>query len=312
MKIRILIFSDNGRKLAEKIKNSMPNDDISIIDENYKAAIQTTFTEGTVLFAVGAVGIAVRLIAPYIKSKTIDSPVLVADELGKYVIPILSGHLGGANEIALKICEAIGAEPVITTATDINGCFAADNFAKKYGFKIANPEKIKAVSSKSLKGEQIFISSPEKADILISFDEEEKTDALIFVPKIYALGIGIKKGKTYDEINSALYEFLERENIKKDAVFIISSIDKKKDEDGIKELSYRMRVPFVTYSAEELSALEGEFTSSEFVKETVGTDNVCERAALKAAGERGKLEVKKSAFGGITFALASRKIITEI
>lgn len=111
----------------------------------------------TILF-IGACGIAVRAIAPYLTDKLHDSPVLVMDERGEYVIPILSGHMGGANEIARQLGKITGAVPVITTATDINDKFAVDLFAKKNGFYIVNKEGIAKVSSKVLAGEEITVS----------------------------------------------------------------------------------------------------------------------------------------------------------
>ena len=101
---------------------------------------------------IGACGIAVRSIAPHLKDKLSDSPVLVMDELGKYVIPVLSGHIGGANRLALLLAERMGAEPIITTATDLNGSFAVDLFARENGLRIMERRKIAEVSSKVLSG----------------------------------------------------------------------------------------------------------------------------------------------------------------
>ncbi|MCI8992520.1 MAG: cobalt-precorrin 5A hydrolase [Eubacterium sp.] len=111
---------------------------------------------------IGSCGIAVRAIAPYVKDKQKDAPVLVMDEKGKFVIPVLSGHIGGANELALFLAKLTGAEPVITTATDINKKFAVDLFAKENGLAIVNKDGIAKVSSKVLDGKEITISvSPE-------------------------------------------------------------------------------------------------------------------------------------------------------
>ena len=110
------------------------------------------------LLFIGACGIAVRAIAPWVANKLYDSPVLVMDELGTYVIPILSGHVGGANEIAAKIGKMTGAIPVITTATDLNRCFAVDIFAKKNYLYIENKNGIAKVSSKVLRGEKISMA----------------------------------------------------------------------------------------------------------------------------------------------------------
>ena len=120
------------------------------------AKVQMSAKNG--LLFIGACGIAVRAIAPWVVNKLYDSPVLVMDELGTYVIPILSGHVGGANEIAVKIAEMTGSIPVITTATDLNKSFAVDIFAKKNYLYIENKNGIAKVSSKVLRGEKINIA----------------------------------------------------------------------------------------------------------------------------------------------------------
>ncbi len=108
---------------------------------------------------VGATGIAVRAIAPFISGKSVDPAVLVIDEAGRYVISLLSGHLGGANALARTAASLIGAEPVITTATDAEGAFAVDTFAKENGFLLTDLRKAKEVSAKVLRGEKLRIYS---------------------------------------------------------------------------------------------------------------------------------------------------------
>ncbi len=104
---------------------------------------------------VGAAGIAVRSIAPFLKSKTTDPAVLVIDEAGQYVISLLSGHIGGANRLALMVAEMINAVPVITTATDVNGKFAVDVFAKDNHLKIGSMKAAKEISAAILRGEPV-------------------------------------------------------------------------------------------------------------------------------------------------------------
>lgn len=101
---------------------------------------------------MGAVGIAVRAIAPHCKSKATDPAVVVLDECGRFAVPLLSGHLGGANALARALAEACGAIPVITTATDANGVFAVDEWAKAQGCAVLEPERIKLVSGALLAG----------------------------------------------------------------------------------------------------------------------------------------------------------------
>ena len=157
MKVSIIAFTDNGMEIAYKLSNSLSETNDVDFTRCGKGALSTWteehFSTNDALIFIGAIGIALRAIAPYIKTKTKDPAVVVVDELGQFSIPILSGHIGGANELALRISEILNAIPVITTATDINKVFAVDTWAKSQGLHILNPECIKLVSSKLLKGE---------------------------------------------------------------------------------------------------------------------------------------------------------------
>lgn len=334
IRISVICFTEQGRILAERIREvgSMTDSETEVF---YKPAEGVAVWAGeqlekkrAVVF-IGACGIAVRAVAPYIRDKLTDSPVLVLDEKGRYVIPILSGHMGGANEMARLLAGRLGAEPVITTATDLNDVFAADLFAKENGLQIMNREGIAKVSSKALEGGRISISieeeckkflrhipeeleripypPAEEVDILVSTKKEDSERAvLILKPKEYYIGIGCKKNKTKEEIGAYIHENLRKIGITVSDVAGIASIIRKKDEAGICEWAAENRVPFLTYSEEELSAVEGDFQSSNFVKQTVGVDNVCERSAWKASGEAGIMVLGKQAADGMTIAVAKR------
>lgn len=284
------------------------------------------------LIFVGACGIAVRAIAPWITDKLHDSPVLVMDEQGQYVIPLLSGHVGGANELAARLAEALGAIPVITTATDLHGSFAVDLFAKRNDLWICNKEGIARVSSKVLSGEEITMSvqtghlaadediptgirlcaypPAEKVDVLIADGTEEifrkESAELLLQPKKYILGVGCKKNTDSAKLDSFLKKILDEQGIVIEQIAALASIDVKKEERCLLEFSEKYRIPFWTYTAQELQAVPGEFHSSEFVKSQVGVDNVCERAAMKAAGADGRICRAKQAQDGMTVAIAEK------
>ena len=154
MLIQVEFFTENGNRIFEKLQASCPE---HVFTTDYCA--KDCFELHLPIIFIGATGIAVRSIAPFVKDKLTDSPVIVIDELGQFVIPLLSGHVGGANALAQEISQAIGATPVITTATDINKVFAVDVFAEKNGLRLLDKSKIKTVSSKILKGETIIIKS---------------------------------------------------------------------------------------------------------------------------------------------------------
>ena len=169
MNISIITFTENGTKLAEKIRQAFAG---TKTEEAKKLGLSLSdwtrqqFAEKNAIVVIGACGIAVRMIAPFVSDKLSDSPVVVADEAGTFVIPLLSGHMGGANELAEQIAGQIGGIPVITTATDVNHTFSVDLFAKKCGLSIYNREGIAKVSAKILDGKtpDIVISS-EKTDL---------------------------------------------------------------------------------------------------------------------------------------------------
>lgn len=332
-RISVISFTENGRCLAREVQNCFKEWDIHCFtQEEIKEQGLARWTKeqmgqrNTLLF-IGACGIAVRAIAPNLVNKLQDSAVLVMDEKGNYVIPILSGHVGGANELARMLAKRIGAVPVITTATDINGKFAVDVFAKKNGLWIQNKEGIAKVSSKVLRGERITLSVeegriintklPDEIEVVL-YPPEEPVDVLITAdsivcdalltlkPKEYVLGMGCKKGKEEEKIRKFISKVLDREGIFEEQIYALSSVEQKAEERGFLGWSRKERIPFVTYSAEELNQVEGSFTGSDFVKRTIGVDNVCERAALRACENGGTLIVKKEAEDGMTLAIAKR------
>ena len=339
MKVSIIAFTDNGMEIAYKLSNSLSESNDVDFARCGKGALSTWteehFSTNDALIFIGAIGIALRAIAPYIKTKTKDPAVVVVDELGQFSIPILSGHIGGANELALQIAEDLGSIPVITTATDINSVFAVDTWAKSQGLQILNPECIKLVSSKLLKGESVHIKSDyviqgnlpknvflndledfdenndnnsnEKYDVIIShydLKEEYGNDTLLLVPQIITVGIGCRKDISFEAIESSILNIIESENYHILAINALASIDKKANEKGILEFAKKYGLPFNTYSAEELNSLEGDFTKSEFVKSVVEVDNVCERSAIMESN--GKLIRSKDTCdgAGVTVALA--------
>ena len=286
---------------------------------------------------VGATGIAVRAIAPFICGKTVDPAVLVIDEAGRYVISLLSGHLGGANALARTAASLIEAEPIITTATDAESAFAVDTFAKENGFLLTDLRKAKEVSAKVLRGEKLRIYSDipmerlvqrparheaelvpaqdiDRADIVISYrthilkpaENSSQAIGLRLIAKRVHVGLGARKGVTQAEVAAAVATCLEDAGIDPRAVVALASIDLKKQEAGILAYSYESGVPFVTYTAEELRTVEGAFAGSSFVQSVTGVANVCERAAAYAAGRSGHAEVlvHKTIHGNVTTAVA--------
>ncbi len=346
--IRIIAFTDKGEAEAELIREGLSakagtEDSISVARGGGGVLpdkwVRDNFYDAEALVFVGAAGIAVRAAAPYIRSKASDPAVIAVDEKGENVIPLLSGHIGGANALAEKIAGITGGRAVITTATDINGSFAVDEWAKRQGLGIINPEMIKTVSSAVLKGEKILFESicpirgctvderpadglyryvlsaqgelcPVREEafkgmegplVRIAVSGTEKP-CLKLCPKIGYLGVGCKRGTKKEEIEEAFRHFIGETGLFPGSVKEASSIDLKKDEEGLVDFCRDRDLPLRFYTAEELNAVCGEFSSSEFVKETTGVDCVCERSAVLSA--KGPLYIRKYALSGVTFALA--------
>ncbi len=270
------------------------------------------------LIFIGSCGIAVRAIAPFLTSKTCDPAVVVIDELGTYAISLLSGHIGGANDIALKLAQFLDAIPVVTTATDVHNIFAIDTWAVKQGLKIANPERIKGVSARLLAGATISIQTSfpvigplpsgitlcnQDGDVLITYTCGHE-ESLRLIPSIITLGIGCKKNVAAETIARAFALTLKKANCHRLAITQVCSIEQKAREPGILEFCQAYGLPYKTFSPQELRTVPGTYASSAFVKEVTGVDNVCERSAVLGSGAGGRLLAEKDALNGVTMALA--------
>lgn len=376
MKLAIISFTENGIKLSKTVAKRLSRRKVTLytkcsrytaedlkvqrVKESLQVWTAQRMAEGDALLFIGACGIAVRAIASNLTDKLHDVPVLVMDEEGRYVIPILSGHVGGANELAREFADLMDARPVITTATDVQKKFAVDLFAKRNHLEIMNKDGIAKVSAKALAGEQLTIAVRAKniecyhpkfcevceedfteaenqllreasmhkqdqeacgveqplrlvpyvkdqpVDIVVSEMQDNKNALIWLRPRRYVVGMGCRKNKDTEELLAFYQETLEQAMVELGEVYALASIDKKKDEPGLLAISERMRIPFFTYTAEELNRVGACVHSSEFVKAQVGVDNVCERAAFAGCGVSGWLIYEKHAFDGMTIAIAER------
>ena len=332
MIIRTCAFTNAGWKLIDIIEERLMEHLFEKRPENMDIDlwVKECFEYKLPILFVGAMGIAVRKIAPYVNSKLTDSAVVVIDEAGKFVIPVLSNHLGGANEIASLLVKATAGQLVITTATDSQKAFAVDIFAKKNGLRIDNREGIKKVSAKVLNDdvismaisqcievnnadipEVIKLDNPagQHTDIFIDIPDSEikKSALLTLIFKPYVIGVGCKKDTAYPKLESFISETLLELNIDESLIAGMASIDLKKKEKCLLYYEAKHRIPFTSFSAQELSELEGEFCDSSFVKEITGVSNVCERAAIRLAGEDSEIILHKLCRDGMTLAVCKRK-----
>ncbi len=309
-----------------------------------KEMVGEWFYQCDAMIFIGSSGIAVRSIAPYIRHKSIDPAVIVLDGKADHCISLLSGHAGGANDLARKIAQYTGAVPVVTTATDLDGKFAVDDFARKNQMAVMDWDIAKRISAGILEGERIGVyseipltgelpselffigkdSSGLKNSLLSSlicisyrpleyipmfkeYRESSEWQILTLVPKLVVVGIGCRKGTPEEKINDAVAQCLREQGIRKEALCVVASIELKREEKGLLDFCRGAKLKFLTYSAQELLGVEGEFSSSPFVEEVTGVPCVCERSAVLAAGKECELLCRKKIYNGVAIALAAKK-----
>ena len=360
------IGTELNRRLCEKLKKNFhlergANACIGYAPEKYagegilplpadKAALIGSRWGQSAYVFIGAAGIAVRYIAPWVKDKYTDSPVLVIDEKGQYVIPLLSGHVGGAAALADEVADMIGAVSVHTTATDVQGKFAVDVFARKNGLIITDREAVKKISAGLLNGEKAALyiedssvsitgTPPEEVVLCESLEETEQYSyqimiagsseqpvqdrknevqkperegcTLVLLSRNIAAGIGCRKGIEEAALEKGFLEILAANGLDIRQVKSIASIDLKKNEQALLYLCEKYHIPFEIYTAEELSSVSGVTAASDFVKKITGVDNVCERAA-RLSCVSGSLIQGKCIREGVTAALVKCPLEIEL
>ena len=301
--------------------------------KDVKNTFKLLFYEYDAIIAIMASGILIRSIAPLIKSKVYDPAILNIDENANFVISTLSGHLGGANKLTSKVANMLNATEVITTATDVNKKLGVDVIAKDLYLTVKNPNEIIYFNKDILNNEEIMfrVNSKENYDFLfdylnentleidvsIEFTSSINTDEIHVLYKNHKLimkiedivvGIGCKRGKSKEDILTGLDKALDDLNISKKRLSKLASGEIKKDEKGILDLSKMLNIPVNFVEMDKLTLFKSEdIHESEFVKSKFGVGSVSEASALITAGFDSKLIYKKTAFDGVTIALAVSK-----
>lgn len=308
--------------------------------ESISEALPERFAAGDDLVCIMAAGVVFRMLAPHLGSKQEDPAVLVIDEAGRHVIPLLGGHAAGANDLAAEIAAYLGTEAAITTASDARGLLAPDLVAERLGTRVADVDTLRQVTAKLVDGDAVCIESERDpgfddytwiapgsntagcaARLLVSIEAEEAGSAggdlkdqvamptARLVPPVVRAGIGCRQGTPAAEIVAAVEAACEASGIDPLAVGALASVDIKAGEMGLLQAADRMGTGLVFFPPEELAALERP--GSDFVAAQVGTPAVSEPAALLAAGEGSELILGKSAYDRVTVALASARITAD-
>lgn len=341
MKLAALAVTENGARIANRIKDNL-GDEVEVFTPPQAEAdrpwlstlVDNVFPKYDGLVFISAVGIAVRMLAPHIKDKVNDPAVVVVDDTGAFSVSLLSGHIGGANDLARKVADAVGAMPVITTATDLSGKPAIDLFMKDLGLKTDNIDGLKRISSGILRGESacIFADIPlgrwgdrsrsaysvrplkqldkygKAYDHIVVVVKDQIVDigedALILKTRRIFAGIGCQKGVSPAEVKRATKKALASTSLHAHNIKGIASIDIKEEEQALFEAAKHFNVNVSLYPAKELDDVAPSI--SDFVKDKVGAGGVCEPAAILAS-KGGKLIFPKTVFGKVTVALAEEE-----
>ena len=353
MKLAIISVTNNGALLGNRLADRLSGLDnqVDIFAKIGRSPLSaTTYNLLSTLIAdifmcydglifIMATGIVVRVIAPYIKDKRIDPAIVVMDEQGQYAISLLSGHIGGANELAQLIGQTIGAEPVITTATDVNKKPAVDMLAVKLNLTIqpfaqlkhinaliVNGEQVRFFIDKALPNQELYLRVAENLGILLQDIDEIATvhyDAAVFIteellicnkPHLYlrqvalAVGIGCRRGATSSDILVAVTAACFTIGYSINSIAVIGSTVVKQDEVGLLAVIAQLAVPSKFFINEEMQECIDKYQLevSSFVQKQIGVGNICAAAAI-LAGQANKLLLPKTKYKNVTVAIAPVK-----
>ncbi|MFW6022822.1 MAG: cobalt-precorrin 5A hydrolase [Halanaerobiaceae bacterium] len=350
-KIAVITLSRRGQDLATKLEDLFNDLDIYCKDkyrldsnevkgiEYYNSSVKELtailFKEYKNIIYIMALGIVVRVIAPYLKSKKEDPAVVTIDESGRNVISTLSGHLGGANQLTTEIADILKANSVITTATDCQGKPAIDMLAKEMNCIIEPFKNLKLANAAIVNDRPLSIFTDYTLDIseskyisvyplsdffsvsqsgfpVIVSNKEIKIngDYLQLIPRNIVVGIGCRRGISAEEISSVVQGSLQSLNLSEKSIKKIATIDLKKDEIGLLEYAAQKSLEMEIIDREEINNTNLDISQSDFVQKMIGVPGVCEPAALLAS-DSGKLILPKTKCGRITIAVVEENLIYE-
>ncbi|MEE3660394.1 cobalt-precorrin 5A hydrolase [Brenneria sp. g21c3] len=344
--IAVFCLTPGGVRLARRLQAHLPltcftsekllAPGFTAFSGGFGDTLRAAFSRYSALVVVGATGIAVRAIAPLLNDKLTDPAVVVIDEQGRHVISLLSGHVGGANALTRRLAEMLGAEPVITTATDVNQLAALDMLAMQLDAQMEDfRQAVKAVNQLLVSGGKVGLwwddamrPARSRCDVrgfiaIDSLTALPTLDALVcvtlrdtlpdalsagspapifkLVPKRVVAGIGCRRSTELPTLADLLSRQLAENHFDPLALRAIGSVDIKRDEPALIELAQRRRVPFELFGVDELAPHEHRFPASEFVRRTVGVGSVSQPVAWLMSG--GKLVGNTLRQQGVTITL---------
>jgi cobalt-precorrin 5A hydrolase len=336
-RIAVWAITPNGAALALRLAAAFPEADVFATDRleglppsavrfgSLAEAVAAHFCRYGGHVFIMAAGIVVRLVAGLLVHKTADPAVVVVDDRGTFAVSLLSGHLGGANRLAGRVAAAIGAQPVITTATDVNAVPAIDVLAAELGLKIETPQAIKTVNMALLTGSPVEVHDPlgvlagriphaaafsggggAIAARVYADDRSAAAPAgaLVLRPRSLVAGIGCNRNTRPEEIKQLLFDALHASGLARASLRSLASVDLKADEPGLAVLAKELDLPLEFFDREQIGRVEASVPSpSAVVAKHIGVQSVCEAAAMLAS-RGGSLIVPKRSSRNATVAIA--------
>jgi cobalt-precorrin 5A hydrolase/precorrin-3B C17-methyltransferase len=299
--VGLVAATASGRSYAAHLEKTWP--DARLYGGKPKDALRRAWGECDAIVLFLATGAAVRLVAPLLGDKRRDPGVVCVDDAARFAVSLVGGHGGGANELAVRVSDSLGAEPVITTASDIAGVPALDSLGADLGFRIEDGPDLAAVGTALLSGEPVNlvsdvrwplgplpenVVSSEKAEpplILIS-DRTVSVPrpAVVYRPPSLVVGVGCSRGAGVGEILALLGKALEEVGLSEKSVAALASVEAKSEEAGLLEAAEELGVPLRFFAAQELSGIEVP-NPSPVVRDAVGTPSVAEASVLVGGAE---------------------------
>ncbi len=312
----------NGVEIKNKIEGidvftlSKFKIDNSIQMENFTEELNEAFNKYDGHIFIMATGIVIRKIASLIKSKDVDPAVVVIDEGMNFVISLLSGHLGGANDLTQNLHEIFGLVPIITTSSDVTGKIAVDTLSQKLKCNLKSLEVAKKVTSLIVDGKNVELSLPknicnENPEGVVVISNKENLEVVHLYPENLVIGIGSRRGIEKEKVYEFLIETLEKHNLSLKSIKHFATVDLKADEKGIVETAKELGKELKIVSREEILTVEDMFHGSEFVKKEIGVKAVSEPCAYLTSSKDGKFIEIKAKKDGMTISIYEERFIYE-
>jgi cobalt-precorrin 5A hydrolase len=315
MKLAIISLTLQGQNVANRIAQMLEDDHtvltIDLFHKNVKDTIEKIFSQYDCILGIMASGIMIRNVCSHLKN-----------EREKYVITLLSGHIGGGNDYNLKIAELVGAVSVITTATDVIGKMGIDTLASKYHLNINNTSKIRFINKALVEGKIVELALPSQFEFIYK-DKLVKESyikipskynkiaayfndtTILLSPKKLVVGLGARKGISKNDVLFAVEEAFNTLKIPILRIDALATAEPKKEEKGILEAAKELDVPLEIISLDKIrNFTDSQCTESLWVKKVLGVSGVSEPVSLLSAGKDAKLIFRKKAFNKVTVAVA--------